>query len=299
MQTHSQYSYFKVSEAWAILSDIEQSIKQKVEIVGAPLKDWDVEIYRGVLTGYNDAFIISSETRKEILDNCKSLDERQRTEEIIRPILRGRDIRRYSYQWSNLWIINTHNGIKGELERVHIEDYPAIKQHIDRHWDKVVKRADQGDTSYNLRNCAYLDLLSQPKIIWGEISDKSKFCIDLHGRYVPEATTFMLSGENLIYLLAFLNCSVSEYLFSIIGTTTGVGTVRWKKYKILELPVPKSIPNDLYSQLLEVCSQTIESSDNDSNESKINSIIYQVYGLSEDEIEFIESKIYPSKHSSL
>ena len=182
VQTHSQYSYFKVSEAWAILSDIEQSIKQKVEIVGTPLKDWDVEIYRGVLTGYNDAFIISSETRKEILDNCKSLDERQRTEEIIRPILRGRDIRRYSYQWSNLWIINTHNGIKGELERVHIEDYPAIKQHIDRHWDKVVKRADQGDTPYNLRNCAYLDLLSQPKIIWGEISDKSKFCIDLHGR---------------------------------------------------------------------------------------------------------------------
>ena len=299
VHTHSQYSYFKVSEAWAILSDIEQSIKQKVEIVGTPLKDWDVEIYRGVLTGYNDAFIISSETRKEILDNCKSLNERQRTEEIIRPILRGRDIRRYSYQWSNLWIINTHNGIKGELERVHIDDYPAIKQHIDRHWDKVVKRADQGDTPYNLRNCAYLDLLSQPKIIWGEISDKSKFCIDLHGRYVPEATTFMLSGENLIYLLAFLNCSVSEYLFSIIGTTTGVGTVRWKKYKILELPVPKSIPNDLYSQLLEVCSQTIESSDNDSNESKINSIIYQVYGLSEDEIEFIESKIYPSKHSSL
>ena len=78
---------FKVSEAWAILSDIEQSIKQKVEIVGTPLKDWDVEIYRGVLTGYNDAFIISSETRKEILDNCKSLDERQRTEEIIRPYL--------------------------------------------------------------------------------------------------------------------------------------------------------------------------------------------------------------------
>ena len=299
VQTHSQYSYFKVGEAWTILSDIEQSIKQKVESVGTPLKDWDIEIYRGVLTGYNEAFIISSETREAILDNCRSHEERQRTEEIIRPILRGRDIRRYSYQWSNLWIINTHNGIKGELERVHIEDYPAIKQHIDRHWDKVVKRADQGDTPYNLRNCAYLDLLSQPKIIWGEISDKSKFCIDLHGRYVPEATTFMLSGENLIYLLAFLNCSVSEYLFSIIGTTTGVGTVRWKKYKILELPVPKSIPNDLFSQLLEVCSQTIESSDNDSNESKINSIIYQVYGLSEDEIEFIESKIYPSKHSSL
>ena len=181
VQTHSQYSYFKVSEAWAILSDIEQSIKQKVEIVGTPLKDWDVEIYRGVLTGYNDAFIISSETRKEILDNCKSLDERERTEEIIRPILRGRDIRRYSYQWSNLWIINTHNGIKGELERVHIDDYPAIKQYIDRHWDKVVKRADQGDTPYNLRNCAYLDEFSKPKIIWKRVGSIIRFSYDTTG----------------------------------------------------------------------------------------------------------------------
>ena len=85
MQTHSQYSYFKVGEAWTILSDIEQSIKQKVESVGTPLKDWDIEIYRGVLTGYNEAFIISSETREAILDNCKSHEERQRTEEIIRP----------------------------------------------------------------------------------------------------------------------------------------------------------------------------------------------------------------------
>ena len=299
VQTHSVDMKFNDSDSWAILSEIEKSIKSKVDAVGTPLKDWDIQINFGIKTGFNDAFIIDSQTRDEILSKCTCEYERVRTTEIIRPILRGRDIRRYSYQWSNLWIINTHNGIKGELERVHIDDYPAIRQHIDRHWDKVVKRADQGDTPYNLRNCAYLDLLSQPKIIWGEISDKSKFCIDLHGRYVPEATTFMLSGENLIYLLAFLNCSVSEYLFSIIGTTTGVGTVRWKKYKILELPVPKNIPNDLYSQLLQVCSQTIESSDNDSNESTINSIIYQVYGLSEDEIEFIESKIYPSKHSSL
>ena len=289
MQTHSQYSYFKVGEAWTILSDIEQSIKKKVESVGTPLKDWDIEIYRGVLTGYNEAFIISSETREAILDNCRSHEERQRTEEIIRPILRGRDIRRYSYQWSNLWIINTHNGIKGELERVHIEDYPAIKQHIDRHWDKVVKRADQGDTPYNLRNCAYLDLLSQPKIIWGEISDKSKFCIDRLGEFAPEATTFMLSGDNLLYLLAFLNCSISEYLFSTIGTTTGVGTVRWKKYKILELPIPRYDTSKLYTDLINACKNAVETREATTiYEKRINSIIYQIYGLTEDEIGYIE-----------
>ena len=310
MQTHAVDMKFNDSDSWAILSEIEKSIKSKVDAVGTPLKDWDIQINFGIKTGFNDAFIIDSQTRDEILSKCTCEYERVRTTEIIRPILRGRDIKRYSYQYAGLYLISTFPA-KG----YEIDDYPAVKDYLLRfgierleqtgkeyiiNGERVKARKKTSNKWYETQDSiSYWDLLSQPKIIWGEISDKSKFCIDLHGRYVPEATTFMLSGENLIYLLAFLNCSVSEYLFSIIGTTTGVGTVRWKKYKILELPVPKSIPNDLYSQLLEVCSQTIESSDNDSNESKINSIIYQVYGLSEDEIEFIESKIYPSKHSSL
>ena len=293
VQTHCQYSTFRTEETWTILSDIEQGIKQKVESIGIPLKDWDIEIYRGVLTGYNDAFIISSEKREEILDNCRSQDERQRTEEIIRPILRGRDIRRYSYQWANLWLINTHNGIKGELDRVHIEDYPAIRQHIEQYWDRVEKRADQGDTPYNLRNCAYLDLLSQPKIVWGEISDKSKFCLDTLGEFTPEATTFMLSGDNLFYLLAFLNCSISEYLFSTIGTTTGVGTVRWKKYKILELPIPEYDASELQIDLINTCKNAVETREETPvYEKRINSIIYQIYGLTEAEIEYVEMFIH-------
>ena len=293
VQTHCQYSTFRTEETWTILSDIEQGIKQKVESIGIPLKDWDIEIYRGVLTGYNDAFIISSEKREEILDNCRSQDERQRTEEIIRPILRGRDIRRYSYQWANLWLINTHNGIKGELDRVHIEDYPAIRQHIEQYWDRVEKRADQGDTPYNLRNCAYLDLLSQPKIVWGEISDKSKFCLDTLGEFTPEATTFMLSGDKLFYLLAFLNCSISEYLFSTIGTTTGVGTVRWKKYKILELPIPEYDASELQIDLINTCKNAVETREETPvYEKRINSIIYQIYGLTEEEIEYVEMFIH-------
>ena len=74
------------------------------------------------------------------------------------PILRGRDIKRYIYDWADVWLINTHNGIKGRLERIHIEDYPAVKAHLDQFWDKIKDRADQGDTPYNLRNCAYLDV---------------------------------------------------------------------------------------------------------------------------------------------
>ncbi len=156
---------FNNSDSWVILSPIEQSIKRKIEAVGTPLKDWDINIYRGVLTGYNEAFIISTEKREEILANCKSEDERTRTAELIRPILRGRDIKRYGYDWANLWLINTHNGIKGKVPRIYIEDYPAVKAHLDQYWDKISKRADKGDTPYNLRNCAYLEDFNLPKIV--------------------------------------------------------------------------------------------------------------------------------------
>ena len=161
-----------------ILSPIEQSIKQKIEAVGTPLKDWDIQINYGIKTGFNDAFIISTEKRNEILANCQTEDERTRTAELIRPILRGRDIKRYGYDWANLWLINTHNGIKGKVPPIHIEDYPAVKAHLDQYWDKISKRADKGDTPYNLRNCAYLEDFMQPKIIWKRIGSILRFSYD-------------------------------------------------------------------------------------------------------------------------
>ena len=283
MQIHCQYSTFRTEETWTILSDIEQGIKQKVESIGIPLKDWDIEIYRGVLTGYNDAFIISSEKREEILDNCRSQDERQRTEGIIRPILRGRDIRRYSYQWANLWLINTHNGIKGELDRVHIEDYPAIRQHIEQYWDRVEKRADQGDTPYNLRNCAYLDEFSKPKIVWIELSDESKFalCSDL----IPLNTVFFLTGENLHHILGLLNSRLIHWYFThCLGTSSGAGTNRWLKYTIENLPLVSYVTDELSALIRQRLSN---SSCVKQLELQIDQYICELYGLSQEETNFI------------
>ena len=295
VQTLAVLSCFSSSESWSILSDIERSIKAKIEAVGTPLKDWDIQINYGIKTGFNDAFIIDSAKRNEILDACQTEEERQRTAEIIRPILRGRDIKRYGYSWSGLWLINTHNGTKEGLERIHIDDFPSVKEHLDKYWLSIEKRSDKGDTPYNLRNCAYLDLLSQPKIVWGEISDKTKFCLDREGKYVPEATTFMLSGERLTLLLAFLNCSVSEYMFSTIGTTTGVGTVRWKKFKIEQLYVPRRIDETTAQAIEEQCERTIsitaQQGSAPEEERILNSLIYRFYGLSDSEIQYIESQV--------
>ena len=141
VQQQSVECRFESFDSWVILSPIEQSIKRKIESVGTPLKDWDIQINYGIKTGFNDAFIISTEKRNEILDNCSSEEERTKTAELIRPILRGRDIKRYGYDWANLWIINTHNGIKGVKPRIDINEYPAVKAHLDQYWDKISKRS--------------------------------------------------------------------------------------------------------------------------------------------------------------
>ena len=215
VQTHVQLSSFQTDDTWSILSEIELSIKRKVEKAGVPLKNWDVEIYRGVLTGYNDAFIITSEKRDEILSNCTNDAERERTAEIIRPILRGRDIRRYSYEWADLWLINTHNGVKGSLERVHIEDYPAIKQHLDYYWDKIESRSDKGDTPYNLRNCAYVDEFSKPKIVWGNLNTRGSYAMAPENMFINAPACMIVPGCQ--YLLAMLNSKVADYYIRNLG----------------------------------------------------------------------------------
>lgn len=126
-------------------------------LIFTPLMDWDIQINYRIKTGFNDAFIINTAKREEFLAKCKTDKERSHTAELTRPILRGRDIKRYGYEWAGLWIINTHNGIKGKLPRIDVNEYPAIKAHLDLYWDKISIRTDKGDTPYNLRNCAYMD----------------------------------------------------------------------------------------------------------------------------------------------
>ena len=232
---------FSNSDSWVILSPIEQSIKRKIEAVGTPLKDWDINIYRGVLTGYNEAFIISTEKRDEILANCQTEDERTRTAELIRPILRGRDIKRYGYNWANLWLINTHNGIRGKLERVHIEDYPAIKAHLDQYWDKISKRADKGDTPYNLRNCAYLEDFSKPKIVYPNMTKYMPFVYD-ESRFLTNQKCFIITGGCMAYLTAFFNSSIFKFCFRDSFPELQGGTRELSKIFFDKIPIKKITP---------------------------------------------------------
>ncbi|EKY3041889.1 class I SAM-dependent DNA methyltransferase, partial [Campylobacter coli] len=149
-------------ESFTFSDENTSALKAKIERIGTPLKEWQgLNIYRGILTGYNEAFIITTEKRNEILANCKDEAEKERTAKLIRKMLRGRDIKRYSYEWAGLWVINTHNGYKNQngekVEVINIEYYPSLKKHFDEFYPQLEKRTDKGLTPYNLRNCAYLD----------------------------------------------------------------------------------------------------------------------------------------------
>ena len=279
---------FSTSDSWVILSPIEQSIKRKIEAVGTPLKDWDINIYRGVLTGCNEAFIIDTAKRDEIISNCQTEDERKRTAELIRPILRGRDIKRYGYVENGLFLINTHNGIRGKLPRIDINDYPAVKAHLDRYWDKISARTDKGDTPYNLRNCAYLEDFSKPKIMYPNMTKYIPFYYDEKGFYQNDKS-FMITGNFVAYLTAFLNSSLFKFCFlnnfpELQGGTRELRKIFFDKIPVLQ--VTKEINDSFISKI-----NDIQEKYTTQKAMEIDAMLFELYRLTEEErktIGFVE-----------
>ncbi|GAA8790070.1 class I SAM-dependent DNA methyltransferase [Helicobacter pylori] len=281
-------------------------LRDKMESVGAPLKDWDIQIYRGILTGANEAFIITTEKREEILNACKTQEERKRTETLIKPILRGKDIKRYSYEWADLWLINTHNGytsaLKSKIPPIDIENYPALKSHLDSHYDTIATRCDQGDTPYHLRNCAYLEDFEKEKIVYGEIVQEPRFYLDNGecelGYFYAEATSFILTGEHLHYLLGMLHSKLITFAFKTFYAGGGLGEsgYRYKKAFIERLPIPKITPKnqELARKITDCAKAILEAKEKDPKantqelEKEIDALVYQLYNLTDEEIKTIE-----------
>ena len=287
---------FSNSNSWVILSPIEQSIKRKIEAVGTPLKDWDIQINYGIKTGCNEAFIISSEKRDEILANCQTEDERKRTAELIRPILRGRDIKRYGYNWANLWLINTHNGLKNKgIKSIDINDYPAIKKWLDyggvayngkmyKGFSQIERRADQGDTPYNLRNCAYWEDFSKPKMLWKRVGSILRFCYNDNEALGLDSTCFA-TGENIEFICCVLNSPMGHYLLKDAPKTgTGDLLVSVQAIEPIQIPQVGLETNSEFKKLLESLIKT----DSPSNEKEISRKVFKLYDLSLEEQSYIE-----------
>ncbi|GAA8390362.1 class I SAM-dependent DNA methyltransferase [Helicobacter pylori] len=280
-------------------------LRDKIESVGTPLKDWDIQINYGIKTGANEAFIIPTEKRDAILNACKTQEERELTERLIKPILRGKDIKRYSYEWAGEWLINTHNGYTSfshKISPIDIEKYPAIKVHLDSHWDKISKRDDQGNTPYHLRNCAYIEEFEKEKIVYGEIVQEPRFYLDNGecelGVFYAEATSFILTGEHLRYLLGMLHSKLITFAFKTFYAGGGLGEsgYRYKKAFIERLPIPQITEKnqELARKITDSAKQILALKEKDPKantqklEKEIDALVYQLYNLTDEEIKIIE-----------
>ena len=283
------------SDSWVILSPIEISIKRKIESVGVPLKDWDIKIYRGVLTGYNDAFIISTETREGILNNCASEEERKRTEELIRPILRGRDIKRYGYEWAGLYLIATFPS-----RHYDIEEYPAVKEYLlsfgmERleqtgkeyvvDGQKVKARKKTNNKWFETQDSiSYWDDFSKPKIMYPNMTKFLPFYYDEKGFYQNDKS-FMIKGERIAFLTAFLNSSLFKKCFIDNFPELQGGTRELRKIFFDKIPVIQ-VDQDVNEEFSAILEQ-MQTQWDKNIAIRIDQKIFDLYELTKEEREVI------------
>jgi type II restriction/modification system DNA methylase subunit YeeA len=307
------------SDAWFIGNVAEQRLKEKIERLGKPLKDWDVKIYRGVLTGLNEAFIITTEKRNEILANCKDEEERKRTEAIIKPILRGRDIKRYSYEWAGLWVIfipwhfplHEDASIQGAskiAEQEFQKQYPSVYSHLLNYKDKLSKR-NKEETGiryewYALQRCAatYYPEFEKEKVVWGGVvTTKEFFKLRLSflekDVFINAPANFMVI-DKIKYFLGYLNSYLNNWYYNnFIGTILHKEGIRFYIDDMFKIPLPPITPTNeqIISQIEALVDKILASkkanpqADTSPWEREIDKLVYLLYDLTEEEIEILEN----------
>ena len=291
MQQQAVEYNFAENDSWIILSAIEQSIKRKIEAVGTPLKDWDIRINYGIKTGFNEAFVITTDKRNEILANCQTEDERTRTAELIRPILRRRDIKRYAYNWAVLYFI-----APSPSRHYDIEMYPAVKQYlltfgIEKleqtgkayivNGEKIKARKKTNNKWFEIQDSiSYWEDFSKPKIVWGNLNLTPNYALVENNSFINAPSSMIVPASK--YLLAILNSKIADFYIKLLGVTRNGGYFEYKPMFIEQLPIPQlKIENKELAQ--------IERLIDNNNYTEIEYIVYNLYGLTQDEINYINS----------
>ena len=271
---------FNINESWVILSPIEQKIKQKIEKIGTPLKEWDIQINYGIKTGFNDAFIISGEKRKELIKQDPKSDE------IIRPILRGRDIKRYGYEFADLYLITTFPSLK-----IDIEAYPAIKQHLlSFGYDRLKQTGEKGARKKTNNkwfetqdSISYWDDFYKQKIVWKIIGSNINFLIEDKGFFYNNAANILTSNTiDLNNLIIFLNSKLFEWYFKkIVFIEVEGGGVQMFNTVMERVPIIKNLSTKTRSLAVDLLDKK--------EYNKIDALIYSLFELTKEEINFISS----------
>ena len=275
---------------WSVLSAIEQNIMDKMETAGTPLKEWDVTINRGVTTGYNNAFIIDDATKQALVA------EDPKSSEIIKPVLRGRDIQRYQAKWAGLWLISTFPSLQ-----LDIDDYPAVKKHLlsfgQNRLEQCGKKLPAGGRSRKKTqhlwfeaqdSIAYHEDFEKEKLVWITLVENGRFAYDDNGMYCLDSS-FMMTGKCIKYLCGVLNAKLIRWFLQQIAPTSGMGTFQWKKVYLETIPIPQ-IPAAKQRPFVRLVDSILQakasdpSADITESEAEIDRLVYELYGLTQEEI---------------
>lgn len=274
-------------EGWSVSDEQTTTLKKKIEENGKKLEEWNINISYGLRTGLNDAFVLDEERKEQLIQRDP------KNYEIIKPLIRGRDIKRFSAVFNNYWILISRHQGKDEL----ISHYPTVAQYLSEYENQLKNRGQVKNGQHhwleldNGPTHAYLALFEGEKIFWGEISDEPKFVFDDQGYYTLN-TTYIMTGEKLKYLLAILNSKTASWYFDKIATTSGMGTTRWFKYKIEQLPVPES-SEEVRDQLTTLVNKVLALkksnpvADTLAYEAQIDALVFRAYGLSETDVLYV------------
>ena len=278
---------------WIALSSVERAVMEKMEAVGTPLRQWDISIYYGIKTGYNDAFIIDTAVRDRLIAEDPS------SEKIIKPVLRGRDIARYRANWAGLWLISTLPSLG-----LDIDDYPAVKGHLltfgKQRLAQNGHRLPGGGRArkktphewFELQDtCAYHEHFSGPKLLWRDMAATGAFAYSDTPIFTNDKA-FMMTGKNLNFLCAVLNSSPVSWLVSKSGLTTGMGLTQWKKFVVEEIPVPR--PDDSaiadFNRAVTDLQALLDAGDQEAAkrvDSSIHGMVCDLYGLTAAEVNLL------------
>jgi hypothetical protein len=284
------------ADGWRLVSHEVDALLTKLRNTGTALGEYvQGRFYRGVLTGFNEAFVIDGKKRAELI----AADPK--SEEIIKPFLRGRDVKRWQATHADLWLIFTRRGID-------IESYSAIKSHLETFrenlepkpdkWPKNKKWKGRKEGSYKWYeiqdNIAYWQEFEKPKIIYPNQCSRNEFYFDKCEFYANQKT-FILTDCHA-YLAAILNSQLINFIFPFYLSPLQNGF--WEPSKIYaeQFPIPPTSEADKVrlNELAEACAQASQCQDTatlNALESEINTIVYHLFDLTSEEIALIEASL--------
>jgi len=293
--TQTKQCFFD-KRGWVLAPEKILNLKIKIENAGKPLKNCGVSINYGVKTGFNDAFIIDTAIKERLCaDDPNSI-------EILKPVLRGRDIARYHYNWAGYWLITTFPAL-----HIDIAQYPAIKTHLESfgkrkleqsgksYPDGVKARKKTGNKWFETQDqIAYYDLFEEDYITYPIISIAPSFAYNSHNLLVNDKA-FIITGKNLKFLLAVLNSTLAKFVFKHLNAKLGRDGMEFRKIFVEQFPIPHADEcairklSDHATTMSDLLSGANSNEELVSNIAKeIDHIVYDLYGLDKDDVSIIE-----------